>query len=161
MRSVIALIALAALAGCATTVPSLSEQRPVDKTRAAVPTPTAVTPASVRVTRDVGYIGAAVNMHISLDGKRIASLEPGEFVEFKVDPGSYLLSAIPTDIFNGRHPTIVEASWKAGEAYRYRVGFDANAAVNLMRSLPGEVTPPDPYVMPRHLCGYAPGMPCK
>jgi hypothetical protein len=140
MRSVVPLLAVLALAGCAaTSVPHTSELRQVDAKRVvALPKATSAAPAVVRVTRDIGYIGSAVDMHISLNGKKIAALAPAEYVEFQVDPGDYLLSAIPTDIFNGRHQTVVEASWKQGGSYNYRVGIDANMAVNLSRLLPGE-----------------------
>jgi hypothetical protein len=135
MRIPLTLLTAAILAGCAATqVAPADQQRPVPAAQVtAMPVASSAQPATVRVTRDVGYIGSMVFMHIGLDGKRLGSLNPGEYVEFKVDPGEHTLSALPASTMNDRHPTIVEVNWRPGATYRYRVGMDGNLAVNIMR----------------------------
>lgn len=122
------------LAGCATTPPPTDRLKPAPQAQiTALPVVASATPASVRVVRDEGYIGSAVFIHVSLNGKKLASLNPGEYFDFTVDPGEYLFSVIPTDPFGGRHPTSVETVWRANEKYNYRVGADGNFGINLFR----------------------------
>lgn len=131
-----ALMLLVLMAGCATTPPPESRLKPVPREQVvALPIVKTTAPALVRVTRDEGYIGSAVFVHLSLDNRKVAALNPGEYVEFPVDAGDYLLSVIPTDPFGGRHPTTQEVVWKAGAKYRYRVGIDGNMAVTLGRQI--------------------------
>lgn len=131
---VLAAALAAALAGCAATQPPPPTQaRPVPPERTAAAEPTASpTPALVRITRDVGYIGSAAAMHLWLDGRRVATLQPGEFIEFRADPGARRLSALPVSIFKDRHPTVLPVAWQPGRQYHYRLGMDGNYAVNLL-----------------------------
>lgn len=163
MRLYSALASVLLLGACAAThPPSADELHPAPAQQVeSMPVAKSATPATVRVARDVGYIGSAVFMHVSLDGKKIAALNPGEFIEFRVDPGEYLLSAIPTNIFNERHPTVIEVTWRAGTTYRYRVGMDANMSVNILRDLPGYAPPPKRSGnASNNACAYGAG-PCR
>jgi hypothetical protein len=43
------------------------------------------------VRRDSGFRGSALRAALTLNGKRIVNLRPGEYVELKVNPGRYVL----------------------------------------------------------------------
>lgn len=134
MKQLLTLLVVVVLAGCATSPPPLQSQKAAPANQVAtLPAVTSPKPATIRIVRDEGFIGVALYIHVSLDGNKVVSLNAGEFQEFQVDPGEYLLSAILTDPFNARHPTTVDANWRAGGRYSYRTGVDGNAVVTLFR----------------------------
>lgn len=134
LRLLSATVLATVLVGCATGPPPVERLKLVPKEQVvALPAVTSVTPANVRVVRDEGFVGSAVFMHLSLNGKSFASLNPGEYIEFPADPGEYLFSVMLTDPFGLRHPTTLEAVWRANGKYNYRVGMDGNLAVTLFR----------------------------
>ena len=127
-------ILLVFLTGCATAPPTAEAMKAVPAMQiVALPNVTSPTPAKVRVVRDEGFVASAVFMHLGLDGKRLVSLMPGEFIDFSADPGEYLMTAMPTDPFGVHHPTTLDAVWRASQRYTYRLGMDANMKLNLFR----------------------------
>lgn len=122
------------LAGCATAPPDRPTAAP--DTQVSAPPVTSAAPATITFIRDSGFIGSAVYLHISIDGRQVASLMPGESTTMPVDPGSYLLSVIPTNTFGGHKPTAMEVDWKERQKATYRLGWDGNLRVTLTRDVP-------------------------
>lgn len=111
--------------GCSTTPP----RNPTATTRVyETPAVTSADPARIQVIRDAGVTNFPSTVHVSLNGRRIASLNAGEAVEFAVDAGAHQLSAVPTEPFGVGQPKVIEATFIAGQRTIYRVGFEAVTA---------------------------------
>lgn len=117
-----------ALLGCATTPPSASQLKPVpaDQIRQHKPV-SHPNPATVRVVRDVGFSGAVFKRKLLVNGVEVAKLNPGEFFEFKVDPGEYALATLPDEPFGAFLPSTLMVTWRAGALYVYRSATDGNS----------------------------------
>lgn len=104
--------------GCATAPP----QRPTAAAHVYdLPAVTSAAPARVQIVRDAGF-GGWVNL--SLNGRKIASLGEGEFVEFALDPGEHQLSTIAANLAVLRTPTVLGITLVPNQQAAYRVGFD-------------------------------------
>lgn len=116
------IVTIVTLAGCATAPPPSANLTLAPKEQiVSLPVVTSATPALVRVVRDQGFVGSAVFMHLSLDGKKFASLNPGEYLEFQADPGEYLFSVMLTDPFGLRQPFEHASSGSTNQRLSQRV----------------------------------------
>jgi hypothetical protein len=140
LRSLLALAALAFLAGCASVPMSPGSTDAEAKTFGRVPGK-----ASVYVNRD-GWIGTAVAVQIVLDG-RIAGALPGRtYMLLTVEPGPHTLSASVTGF--GQHTEQAKMDAEVGKLYFYRVTVGAHLTAldqaegrkRLMRSKRAEAT---------------------
>lgn len=78
-------------------------------------------------------------IEVTVDGRRAARLQAGEHVLLSLQPGGRDLAVIPADVPSmGYKPTVVEVSARAGERRVYRVGFDADGRVTLLRDRTSE-----------------------
>lgn len=74
-------------------------------------------------------------MHVSLNGRRIVSLDPGESFEFAVDPGPHQFSAKNTDPLGMRLPTVLEVTLAPSQRSMFRIGYDGNLAMQFYRDM--------------------------
>lgn len=77
--------------------------------------------------RDVGFTGSGVYHHLFIDGKKAASLDPGEKVEFVLPPGEHIFGVIPTDPFGVHQLNTIDQELKPGRNYFYRIQTDGNS----------------------------------
>lgn len=127
-RSAVVLVLAGLLAGCATSEVSLSKAVQVPSNRVYLQSP-ASQENSARATfiRDVGMLGSAVYQHLSINGERAASLNPGEFVSFDLPPGEHLFGAINTDPFGTTAEYVLDQRLERGGRYFYRILVDGNS----------------------------------
>ena len=125
------------LCGCvtATITPEHPSQVPAERLFE-MPTARSDSPARITVVRDVGRIGSAVYVHVSIDGKEVAALNPGESFEADLDAGQHLLSAIPTDVFGVEKPVVLDVQLHPKQALLYRIGFQPSGPMVFYRDLP-------------------------
>lgn len=127
-------ISAAALVGCASTPAPIERQKDAPAAQVFyLPSAKDANPAVIKVSRDESFVGAAVFMRVSLNGKELFVLNPAEYKEFKVDPGDYLFSAIMSDPLGIRHPATLDTTWRAGTKYSYRIGIDEAGTQKLFR----------------------------
>lgn len=106
------------LAGCANKPVSFADASPVPTERIyAFRTPGADT-AEVKLTRDSGFIRAAFNQEIFVDGKHAASIGQGESAVLHLPAGVHILGARDTKISDMVER---EITVQAGQTYRRRV----------------------------------------
>lgn len=132
-----AAVAAFALAACATEPVELAKSPSAQ----AEPAFAAASPARAHlvVARDVGANSAFHVIEVTVDGRRAARLQPGEHVLLALQPGERDLAAMPADVPSmGYKPTAVEVNARAGERRVYRVGFDADGRVTLLRDRTSE-----------------------
>lgn len=109
-------LAVFALAGCATTLPTLQSTKPVPIERLTVtPSPGAET-ASITIVRDSAFAGSLVNYRILIDGIVMARIAAGEFVALSVPAGDRIIEV--------RHPS--ESLGAAGDAQTVHVEKGSN-----------------------------------
>lgn len=88
------------LAGCATNnIPGVASYSAVAPSAyvGIAPTSKSAEPFTVIAKRDPGKLGVMLASMLTVDGKSIAPIKPGEYVELKLDPGEYLFGVAWTD----------------------------------------------------------------
>ena len=133
-----ALLALSLLtSGCATTQIGEADAAPVPADRvyytAAAIDVTAA--AKVIFVRDTGFRGSGVYKHISINGQRAASLNPGEKWTVQLPAGEYVFGAVATSLFT-RADFSIDQQLQAGRTYTYRVVGDVDYGTRIHRVLP-------------------------
>lgn len=95
MRILIGALALALLAGCATspTPSNEAKQAPASQLSAYQATPSG---AYTAVIRDSGQTGSLCSMAVFIDGKQAAKLDPGQKASFYLPPDSVSVGAAHT-----------------------------------------------------------------
>jgi len=78
--------------------------------------------------RDTGVLGSANFLHLYVDGKKAASLNPAEFVEITISSGEHTFGVKPTDPFNLSPLVVIDQDVKAGRTYRYRLSNSLNGS---------------------------------
>ena len=127
MRQVIITATVLMLSGCA--VVPLSKPTPVPPERIYYTQPAMeANPAKVVFTRDKRPPGGGggYHQHIYLDGKRIASVRPGERLELNIPSGHHQFGIKPTDPFGQYKLYIINEKLEGGKDYLYRIVADSN-----------------------------------
>ncbi|WP_442783432.1 hypothetical protein [Collimonas fungivorans] len=133
----LALAVLVSAGGCATSPPPINNARsvPMERVFRADALPLANSARAVFV-RDAGLSGGAYQ-HLYIDGKKAASLNPGEKVEFMLTPGKHVFGAAPTDSSDTRSLAVTEQDLKADKSYFYRIQMDGDSSrATLQRFMP-------------------------
>lgn len=89
------------------------------------------------VKRDQGFTGAALSSFLTIDGKRIALIEPGQYVELTLRPGEYVFGVAWSDDLGPLETgTTREASvdCKAGKTYYIRMFPQAGSGIIIERA---------------------------
>lgn len=124
----LAAIAVTALAaGCSTVATPVSDAKPAPKASYHM-TPLAASAelSTVVFVRDTGFLGAGVDKHVFINGKKAVSLATGEKAAFNLPPDEYIFGVSHTDPFNTSGFFSIEQNLKAGKTYHYRVFGDGN-----------------------------------
>lgn len=127
MRLFVGAVAVALLAGCATSPVPSSEADPVPSSRLfAFQSPTQGDSTLV-VTRDKGFVGGGCNTTVSIDGRRAAEIGTGETAKFRVTPGEHIVSASSC----GSGLKERETNIKAGSTKKFRISIDSSMSMDL------------------------------
>lgn len=70
--------------------------------------------------------GGVYHQHIYLNGKRIASIRPGERLELNIPAGECLFGVKPTDPFGQHKLFTIKETLESGKDYSYRIVANAN-----------------------------------
>lgn len=140
-KTVLALLTAAVTSGCSTTPIPASQaiEAPLDRVLA-YQERTALTTATIVVTRDVGWSGSACLLALSIDKVLAARLDTGETARFFVEPGERLLRisqdpggkglcAIPVE-FGATRETVV----RANETKYFRMMLDQSGTFDIQRT---------------------------
>lgn len=134
---VVAAVIAIGIAGCATSPIPTEDAQPVPSERVfrnnQLPSEGAAWTVFVR---DVGLNQAGAYLHLFINGKKAASLNPGEKVEFVLPPGEYIFGVKPTDPFGGYTLNTIDQELKPGKRYFYRIATDGNFRSFVQRFLP-------------------------
>lgn len=134
----LALAVLVSAGGCATSPPPINNARsvPMERVFRADALPLANSARAVFV-RDAGLSGGGAYQHLYIDGKKAASLNPGEKVEFMLTPGKHVFGAAPADSSDTRSLAITDQDLKADKSYFYRIQMDGDSSrTTLQRFMP-------------------------
>src|SRR4051794_31672912 len=101
-KSKVLFLVVAFAAGCSTTPVRIADARVVPADRVFLQSLAPDGNARVIFVRDQGFSGGGVYNHLFVDGRRAASLDPGEKVEFVVAPGEHIFGVVPTNLL-GNH----------------------------------------------------------
>ena len=142
MKAIIISIALAcALAGCATqnVAGTASYQLvPQDRVIGTIAQPSENEPfGTVVVKRDPGLFGAALSSVLLLDGKPAARIKPGEFIEFRSQPGEHILGVSWSDNLGAAATSSTRelaVEIRPGQTYYFRVFPQAGSGVVIERA---------------------------
>jgi hypothetical protein len=127
MKLFIGAMAVALLAGCATTPTPSSEADPVPNARLFGYQKPGNGDAILIVTRDKGFVGSACNTTVSIDGKKSAEIGSGETVRFFVPAGDHIVGASSC----GSGLKEREAIIKAGSTKKFRISIDSAMSMDL------------------------------
>jgi len=91
--------------------------------------------ATVKVTRDSGFLGSACNTYVFVDDKQVASLKPAESATLYVPSGRHILSF---DTSRGLCPSAtdsIDVILNEGDIKNYRIRGDMNGNFQLLPTL--------------------------
>lgn len=92
--------------------------------------------AHVFFIRDIGFMGGGVYQHLYIDGGKVASLDPGEKVEFNLTPGEHIFGVIPTDPVGTHFLYSIDQDLKKDKQYFYRILVGAPGQTRIQRFFP-------------------------
>lgn len=124
MRILIAGLALAALAGCASSPVPYEDAKPAPADRVYSYQSQAGGDSNIMVTRDSGFAGGGCFATIFLNGKPVARLNPSERASFVVPAGEWTLGAgLDGKALCGANPARLETDLviKPGQTRKFRV----------------------------------------
>ena len=124
---VLGFVVLINISGCATSPVSIKDAQtvPADRILRMERLPLDGNARALFV-RDEGFLGSGLYQHLYIDGKKAASLNPGEKVEFVLSPGEHIFGVIPTDPFGTTSLNSIDQDLKPGKRYFYRIKTDGN-----------------------------------
>lgn len=127
-------LAVLSLAGCATSPTSTATAEPATSVLPAG----GITPdrGTIAVTRDTGIVGSACVYYLYVDGEQVASVKPGQRVEFGADPGERIVTAAVRGICGGGTAN-VEVAVSAGQTKYLRAGATQTGDIRLEPAAPG------------------------
>ena len=127
MKLIMGALAVALLAGCATSPVPSGKADPVPSSRLFGFQARESTDAVLFVTRDTGFVGGGCNTTISIDGKKAAEIGTGESARFFVSAGEHIISASSC----GSGLKEREANIKAGATKKFRISIDSSMSMDL------------------------------
>ncbi|MDR7285682.1 hypothetical protein J2X84_004532 [Pseudomonas corrugata] len=127
MKLIVGALAVALLAGCATSPTPLNEAEPVPSSRLFGHQKPSTGDAILIVTRDKGFVGSACNTALIIDGKKSAEIGSGETARFYVPAGDHIIGASSC----GSGLKEREASIKAGSTKKFRISIDSAMSLDL------------------------------
>lgn len=134
MRILIAGLALAALAGCATSPVSVNEAVPAPVERVTAYQKPVDGGGTIIVTRDSGFPGGGCFATVFLNGRPVARLDPKEKASFNVPAGEWMVgAALDGKALCALNPERLEAEAliKPGQTKRYRIYTSADGDVGV------------------------------
>ena len=131
------LFSMTALVGCSTQpmAPEAAHAVPPERVYKHI-VATDPKPVPVSIVRDSGMMGSAVYQHLSINGERLASIDVGERLDIRLDPGTYVFGVIPTDGFGTHTEQATEATLERGKQYFFRVMIDQSMVSRIQRYFP-------------------------
>lgn len=127
MKLILGALALALLAGCATSPLPSGQAAPVPSSRLFGHQEQGSADAVLIVTRDRGFVGGGCNTTISIDGQKAAEIGTGETARFFVPAGEHIVSASSC----GSGLKEREAVLKAGATKKFRISIDSSMSMDL------------------------------
>ncbi|ROO33376.1 hypothetical protein [Pseudomonas sp. 7SR1] len=139
MRLFVGAVAVALLAGCATspTPSSQAKQAPASQLSAYQSKPSGAY-GTLQVIRDSGHTGSLCSMAIFIDGKQAAKLDPGQKASFYLPPESVLVGAAYTGsgvCSMGADRVEREAVMKDGVLKKYRVFTGGDGQIDILPTM--------------------------
>lgn len=136
MRILIAAVAVAMLAGCATspTPSGEAKQAPVSQLSAYQSKPSG-SYGTLQVIRDSGHTGSLCAMAVFIDGKQAAKLDPGQKASFYLPPDAVSVGAAYTGsgiCSMGADRVEREAIVKDGAVKKYRVFTGGDGQIDIL-----------------------------
>ena len=128
MKLFIGALAIALLAGCATSPVPSDKARPAPSDRVSGYQKTVPGGSTLIVTRDTGFLGGGCFATIFLNGAPVAKLDTGEKAVFQVPSGEWLLgAALDGSALCAANPERMETSvvLKQGQQKKFRVFLPA------------------------------------
>jgi hypothetical protein len=131
------LLMLIALGGCASTQISINDATEAPSERIIFNQRLPLEGNAVAFfVRDSGFIGSAVYLHLYIDGKEAAILNPGEKVDFVLPPGAHIFGVVPTNPLNIAPFNSIDQNLNPGGQYFYRIQTNINSGTALQRYFP-------------------------
>jgi hypothetical protein len=127
MKLIVGALALALLAGCATSPVPSSKADPVPSSRLFAYQKPVSGDSVLIVTRDTGFVGGGCNTAVNIDGQKAAEIGAGETAKFFVPAGEHIVGASSC----GSGLKEREANVKAGSTKKFRISIDSSMSMDL------------------------------
>ncbi|WP_124304728.1 hypothetical protein [Pseudomonas chlororaphis] len=136
MRVLIGLVAMAMLAGCATSPTPSGEARQAPQSQVlAYQSKPSGAYGTLQVIRDSGHTGSLCSMAVFIDGKQVARLDPGQKASFYLPPEPVSVGAAYTGsgiCSMGAARVEREATVKDGVVKKYRVFTGGDGQIDIL-----------------------------
>ena len=127
MKLFVGALAVALLAGCASSPVPSDKADPVPGPRLFSYQKPLAGYSTLIVTRDKGFVGSGCNATVSIDGQRSAEIGSGETAKFFVPSGDRIISASSC----GSGLKEREVSIQSGSTKRFRISIDSAMSLDL------------------------------
>lgn len=127
------------IVACATTPTPLDQAKTVPDERVYVYNPKLDEKVRAVFVRDEGFVGSAVQMHLYVNGNKVASFDPGERLDLYLSSGEYIFGVIPTDPFGGHTIYSITQNLESEKTYYYRLLFEDPPQHRIQRYIPKQV----------------------
>jgi hypothetical protein len=130
MNRVLTLIAVMAVASCATTAVPTDQATPASEVLDPSVMAARENAGKLIIKRDAGFVGSACAIQASVNGRPLANLRQGEAITLYLDAGEYILRASSKGICGGgdaESPLLL----RAGEVRTYRISIDQGSSICL------------------------------
>lgn len=126
---------LLALTACATTPTPISEAKPTPGERIYFQSVENQPAATAIFIRDRGLAGSGVYQHLSVNGKKAASIDVGEKATLRLAAGEYVFGIMPTDPFGTHAEFSIDQRLDHDRVYTYRILTDGNTLTSRIQVL--------------------------
>ncbi|WP_192560299.1 hypothetical protein [Pseudomonas allokribbensis] len=127
MKLILGVLAVALLAGCATSPVPSSKADPVPSSRLFVYQKPVSGDSVLIITRDTGFVGGGCNTSVSIDGQKAAEIGAGETAKFFVPAGEHIVGASSC----GSGLKEQETNVKTGSTKKFRISIDSAMSMDL------------------------------
>jgi hypothetical protein len=134
LRALALILASVVLAGCATTLPTIAELKPVAADRRFANPTLGDSGVSLTVLRDKSFAGSAVDYRLFIDGKLSAQLAWGEFVTLPIALGERVIEVSHPSALVGAIGDSATLRAESGGRYFYRINSDLGQ-IRLLRTI--------------------------
>ncbi len=91
---------------------------------------------NVTIVRDSGFYGSGLNIHLSLNGQKLATMDAGEKLELRLQPDTYVFGVLPSITLGSVLERSIETKIESEKKYFFRIMIEDMVGTSIQRYFP-------------------------